>query len=263
MTVGGGVLHRGGEDVTAEYLRVPCVGGGIFSIEITRLLHRRRSAYQEIAVYETAAFGKCLVLDGLIQSSERDHRIYDDAVLAPLSEGDRRLLVLGGGDGYVAATALALNPALQVTIVELDPDVPAVSREFLGQQVFDDPRVALSVEDAFDFLRRAPGGAYDGVVCDLTDFPLGQGDDRFQPFYADIFSLMRGVMGEGAWLAVYSGSKDATVSGGTLITDVITGMLSREFASLQIREVLVPCFGERSCFILGRLSPPSLTPGNP
>ena len=235
---------------------MPCVGGGTFSIEVNRAVHRRTSSYQDITVYDTKAFGKCLVLDGLIQSSEADHRVYDRAALRNLSPRDDRILVLGGGDGYVAATALEMNPSLRVTIVELDPAVVEVSREFLEQGVFDDPRVTFVIEDAVDFLRHAPEKTYDGVVCDLTDFPLGQGDDGFQLFYSDIFSLVEGVMKTGAWIAVYSGSKGATDSGGALVTDILAGMLARHFAGLENAEILVPCFGEGSCFIHGRLADP-------
>lgn len=245
-------------------MRVPCVGGGTFSIAVRRVVVRRRSAFQEMAVYDTGCFGKCLVLDGLIQSSERDHHVYDKAALKSLTPRDRSVLILGGGDGYVAATALESNGSLKVTVVELDAEVVRVSREFLGQQVLDDPRVVVFIEDALDFLRRSPGGAFDGVVCDLTDFPLGQGDDRFQLFYADVFSLLRGVMKKGAWISVYSGSKDATVSGGVRVADLMTGILEREFCSLDTTEVYVPSFGEASCFIHGKLAggPASGTAGD-
>ena len=42
------------------------------SLKINRILHVEKSAYQDIVVFESATYGTVLVLDGVIQCTERD-----------------------------------------------------------------------------------------------------------------------------------------------------------------------------------------------
>jgi hypothetical protein len=79
----------------------------------------------------------------------------------------RRVLVLGAGGGTDAEVAL-LNGAEQVDAVEIDPVLVAISRRFNASGVYDNPRVAIHVDDARSFVRRSPGG-YDMVVFGWLD----------------------------------------------------------------------------------------------
>ena len=42
------------------------------SLKINRILHVEKSAYQDILVFESATYGNVLVLDSVIQCTERD-----------------------------------------------------------------------------------------------------------------------------------------------------------------------------------------------
>lgn len=50
--------------------------GGTFSIEVKEVLHSEKSEYQDISVFDTTSFGKVLVLDGIIQCTEKDEFSY-------------------------------------------------------------------------------------------------------------------------------------------------------------------------------------------
>lgn len=108
------------------------------------------------------------------ECSERDHELYDRTMLHRLNSGDRRLLIIGGGDGYIAATAMHLNPSLEeITVVDLDGEVVNACRAHLHQTIFDHAGVNLVVQDALQLMEQHEKGGYDGIICDLTASPVG------------------------------------------------------------------------------------------
>jgi spermidine synthase len=234
-----------------DHFTITRANGDNLRIPVAELLHTSRSPYQEITVCDTSQFGRCLLLDGVIQTAESDHELYDRAVLHKLRPSDRKLLVLGGGDGYAAAMALEINPELHVTIVELDGAVVAAARDHLGQTVFDDPRIDLVVEDAFTFLPHVGTAAFDGIVCDLTDFPVGYDQEQSAEFYRRIFSASGTALKPGGWIAVYAGATDLMLAGGGRVVDRLHGLLAESFGKMECIEVLVPSFGEPCCFLYG------------
>ena len=65
-----------------------------------------RSKFQEIAIYRSEHYGKVLMLDGVIQLTERDANAYNEMMAHPAMfshPNPKRVLVIGGGDGYVVS----------------------------------------------------------------------------------------------------------------------------------------------------------------
>ena len=50
------------------------------SIRVNRHLFSKKSDYQQIDIFDTAEFGKVLVLDGNVMLTERDEFIYDEMI---------------------------------------------------------------------------------------------------------------------------------------------------------------------------------------
>jgi hypothetical protein len=68
------------------------------------LLYSKQSRYQAIEVHQSKYFGKVLVLDGVIQLTERDADSYNEMMAhIPMFQhpNPKRVLIVGGGDGYV------------------------------------------------------------------------------------------------------------------------------------------------------------------
>ncbi|KAG6455499.1 hypothetical protein O3G_MSEX009251 [Manduca sexta] len=79
--------------------------GGTFSFEVKEVLHSEKSDYQDIDVYETTSFGRVLVLDGIIQCTQKDEFSYQEMIsFLPLCchKNPEKVLIVGGGDGGVA-----------------------------------------------------------------------------------------------------------------------------------------------------------------
>jgi spermidine synthase len=235
-----------------EYLEIPCCKGPGLRIRVKGLIHKSNSEYQEIAIYDTEPYGRCLILDGLIQCAESDHELYDRAILQMLNADDKRLLILGGGDGYTAEMAIKLNTGIEVTVVDLDGAVVSTCKSYLNQNIFDHPKVSLIVDDAFHFMEKVENGGYDGIVCDLTDFPVGYNDGKFRGFYETVFTLSAKILKAGGWISVYAGSKNMVVGNNKRIIDILSKTLGESFEGVECIEAIIPSFGEPCYFLYGK-----------
>src|SRR5262249_59032288 len=86
---------------------------------IVRTLVQAQTKFQQVEIMETASYGKCLVLDGRIQSSQHDEFIYHEALVHPgllaVEGAPKSALVIGGGGGATLPEFLrypSLTPAV-------------------------------------------------------------------------------------------------------------------------------------------------------
>jgi len=78
--------------------------GQRMSIEIEEILENGRSEFQDILVFKSKTYGMVLVLDGVIQVTERDEFAYQEMIthLPMFSHpSPKKVLIVGGGDGGV------------------------------------------------------------------------------------------------------------------------------------------------------------------
>jgi len=131
-------------------------------------LYDKHSKYQHIEVYGNEV-GRSLVLDGKIQLITGDaHRYHEAMAVVPylFTRFAKRVLILGGGDGYAAKTLLDYFPVEEVAIVDIDPEVIEVSKAFF--EFPDDQRVKVINEDAWEFVNKDKG-KWEMVLADYTD----------------------------------------------------------------------------------------------
>lgn len=141
-----------------------------------KLLIKEASEYQEIEISELEILGKVLVLDNIIQLSELDCDRYHEAFAhIPVSNLPtcERVLILGGGDGILAKELLKY-PNLKIDMVDIDEKVCNLSKKYLSDlnnNVFEDERLNLHINDALSFCKKAKelGLKYDVVFADITD----------------------------------------------------------------------------------------------
>ena len=145
-----------------------------FFIRSAQQFERFRSAYQDIEVHDTVAFGRLFRLDGHFMTSEKDEFFYHENLvqMAAVSHpSPRRALIVGGGDGGSAEELLKHPSLTAVTICEIDAAVVDISRRYLREVhrgALDDPRVTLRFADGFAFVRNT-AERFDLIVLDLTD----------------------------------------------------------------------------------------------
>lgn len=170
------------------------------AFEVSRVLYEGRSGFQGIVVFENPRFGRVLVLDGVIQTTERDEFCYHEMIVhVPLIAhgAARRVLIVGGGDGGCLREVLK-HPVEKATMVELDDTVVKLCREFmpsLSAGAFDDPRTDLRFMDGIEFMARTEE-RFDVIIVDSTD-PIGPGEVLFtEAFYRDCHRCLtdRGIL---------------------------------------------------------------------
>lgn len=152
------------------------------------LLHEKTS-FQDLVIFESAAFGRVLALDGVVQTTEADEAHYHEmmAHVPILAHGNaRNVLIVGGGDGGILREVLK-HPGIRATMVEIDASVIEISRKylpFLSNGAFDDARAHVMIDDGARFVA-SEGGSFDVIIVDSTD-PHGPGAVLFsESFYAD------------------------------------------------------------------------------
>jgi spermidine synthase len=169
---------------------------------VIRELARVKSAFQDIAIFESSTHGRVMVLDGVIQITEGDEFVYQEmlAHVPLLAHGAAaNVLIIGAGDGGVLRRVLQHPSVKRAVMVEIDGEVIRLSKEFLPRIAGDawtDKRADVIVGDGIDYVKRAPDGSFDAIIVDSTD-PIGVGEVLFtDEFYANCARILtdRGVV---------------------------------------------------------------------
>ncbi|CDW54444.1 spermidine synthase [Trichuris trichiura] len=160
--------------------------GQAFSLKVEKVLYSSRSKYQDILIFQSESYGKVLVLDGIIQCTERDEFSYQEMMAnipLHLHPEPKKVLIIGGGDGGVAREVLKHRTIELVRLVEIDEAVIDACRTYLPRMAesFDDPRVQVHCEDGLEFLKRNKE-KFDVIITDSTD-PVGPGESLFGVSY--------------------------------------------------------------------------------
>ncbi|HYM31245.1 MAG TPA: polyamine aminopropyltransferase [Candidatus Cybelea sp.] len=157
------------------------------TFEIERVLYEGRSDFQEVKVLQTVEVGRMLVLDGVVQTTERDEFVYHEMMVhVPLFAhgGAKRVLIIGGGDGGILEEVLK-HPVERAVMVEIDDKVIDVSKKWLPSicgKAFDDKRTHLIVGDGAKYVGETEE-RFDAVIVDSSD-PIGPAEVLFaSPFY--------------------------------------------------------------------------------
>ena len=177
-------------------------------IQVQGVLYEGRSDYQSIRVLDTFPFGRALILDGVLQTTEMDEFIYHEMIVHPalisLAQPER-VLIVGGGDGGCLRRALEY-PLREAVQVELDQAVVEACRRYLPQVssgAFDDPRLHLRFADGYEFVEKAQE-PFDAIIVDLTD-PSPPGPS-LRLFTAEFYQAVRRILKEEGLVVTQSSS---------------------------------------------------------
>jgi len=170
------------------------------------------SEFQQIEIYESKHYGKVFVLDECLQLTEKDAPHYNEMLAhIPIMEyiimsmnmkkqkriGSEtqtetrmdmkplKVLVIGGGDGYVVAELLKHSFVESIDHVELDQGVIDVSSDHFpwAKDLWKNEKVHLHIEDGAKFVQQKANAlsesesyGYDIIIQDSSD-PFFYEDD--------------------------------------------------------------------------------------
>lgn len=176
--------------------------GQAFGIRIKKILYEGKTMFQEVLVFESTDYGNVLVLDGVVQATERDEFAYQEMIthLAMMShQNPQKVLVVGGGDGGCVREVLKHKSVQRVDLVEIDRTVIDLSLKYLpemskylngyeseDQESKNDPRVHVHICDGFKYLAEHTD-QYDIIISDTSD-PDGPAEQLFGKNYFQLLN---------------------------------------------------------------------------
>jgi spermidine synthase len=178
------------------------------------LLTSRDSIYGNLTVVETGNI-RSLYENGLILANSPDESAAEESVQYALLEhsAPRHILMIGGGASGAIAQALRHPTVESIDLVELDPALIGVAREFFPSEaapLYADPRVHLHYADGRAYLRSAHD-KFDVIIVDVPDPQTAQ-LNRF--YTAEFFRSAREHLAPGGLLSLQLRSSEETISPG-------------------------------------------------
>ncbi len=221
---------------------------------IEEVLYTGQTKFQSAEVIRSGAFGKCLVLDGKIQSSEVDEFVYHEALVQPsmiTHPCPETVFIAGGGEGATLREVLSHNTVKRAVMVDIDEEVIAICKKYLpdhSQGSFEDKRTELYHVDARDYLAKC-GEAFDIVIIDLPD-PIEEGP-AYLLYTQEFYQLVRERLAGNGIICVQAGSAALTE---LLNFSAVNNTLKSVFPIVYPYQVDVPCFGGPWGFCLASLN---------
>ncbi|KXH41732.1 spermidine synthase [Colletotrichum simmondsii] len=171
--------------------------GQAMTLKVKKVIHHEKSQYQDVLIFESTDYGMVLVLDNVIQATERDEFSYQEMIthLAMNSHPNpKKVLVIGGGDGGVLREVVKHECVEEAILCDIDEAVIRLSKQYLPNMAvgFDHPKSKTHVGDGFKFLEEYKN-TFDVIITDSSD-PEGPAESLFQKPY---FQLLHDALREG------------------------------------------------------------------
>lgn len=218
--------------------------------ELKKILVKKKTAFQDAMIADTYSFGRCLILDGELQSAESDEYIYHEALVHPaLSVHSRpeRIAILGGGEGATLREILKHRTVRKATMVDIDGEVVRFCEKHLKswhQGTFSSPRAEVLIADAKKFVEETEE-RFDVVLSDLPTPTYG---GPVQGLYTvEFYRGLKRRMKPGGVLVVQAGSGSLLQIGFHL---KLHRTLREVFPVVRTYSVFVPSFDVPWSFIL-------------
>lgn len=159
------------------------------------VLFESQTGHQHLVIFNNQQWGTVMMLDGVIQTTEKDEFIYHEMMthVPLLSHGNaKRVLIIGGGDGGILREVTKHASIEHITQVEIDQAVIDMCVQYLPKHsngAFEDSRVNIIIDDGVNFVSECDQ-QFDVIISDSTD-PIGPGETLFtSKFYEGVKSCL-------------------------------------------------------------------------
>lgn len=170
------------------------IENAVMTYKIKETLVRKQTKYQDLAIVDTYAFGRMLVLDGIVQTTIKDEFVYHEMIThIPLftHPNPQKVLVVGGGDGGAVREILKHKSVKKVVLCEIDECVIDECKKFLPEisSSLDDPKCEIFIGDGIKYVHKHKN-EFDVIIVDSTD-PFSIAEGLFGgSFYKEIYDCL-------------------------------------------------------------------------
>jgi spermidine synthase len=217
---------------------------------IKKTLVKTKTQFQNAVLADSYSFGRCLILDGEIQSAQLDEFIYHEALVHPalLTHGrPREVLILGGGEGATVREVLRHPGVRRVTMVDIDGEVVDFCKRYLRewhQGQLANPRTRLIIGDARQFVLET-AERFDVIISDLpTPVELGP---TYHLYTLEFYRKMLTKLNPGGLFVAQAGSGSLLQLG---FHAVLYKTLKRLFKTVRPFYTFIPSFDVPWAFLM-------------
>jgi len=210
---------------------------------IESALYTGRTKFQSIEILKSPSFGKLLVLDGKVQSSEADEFIYHELLVHPpmlAHPNPEKVFIAGGGEGATLREILRYPTVKKAVMVDIDADVIKVCKKYLPEYsagAFDDKRAKVYNTDARKWLAESKE-KFDVIIIDLTE-PVEEGP-AYLLYTKEFYQIVKSKLTRDGVISVQAGCASYTE---LLNLKAVSHTLKSVFPIVSIYQADIPSFG--------------------
>ena len=147
----------------------------LMMFRIRNVILNTRTRYQEVQIVDLYGFGRALILDNYIQSTELDEYIYHETLVHPPMTSHPNpvnVLIIGGSEGATLREVLKHKCVERVVMVDIDGELIEYTRKYLETMhkgAFGSEKLSLVIGDGYKYVMEAEPNQFDVVILDLTD----------------------------------------------------------------------------------------------
>ncbi len=215
-----------------------------------KIIRKKRTKFQSMVIADTYSFGRCLVLDGEIQSALADEKIYHEMLVHPVGGfcalKPKNVIILGGGEGATLREVLRWKSVKKAVMVDIDGETVEFCKKYLKpwhKGSFRDSRAEVVYEDAFSYVKNSRE-KWDLIIMDLP-CPL-EGGPAYKLYTLEFFKILKKHLSTGGFLV--------TQAGGASSVDIdfhfaLYATIKKVFKNLMSYQMFVPSFDVPWAFI--------------
>jgi spermidine synthase len=210
---------------------------------IEKILEAKQTKYQQMEILLTRSYGRALILDGKMQSSEYDEFIYHEALVHPalLSHPNpKRVMIVGGGEGATLREVLRYKSIEKVLMVDIDEEVVQSCRKHMPEWsdgAFEDPRTDLRFLDARKYLEETKD-TFDVIIIDISE-PVQEGP-AYLLYTKEFYQIVQQRLGKSGVISLQAGT---TAVNALLCFSSVYQTMKSVFPVVRPYQAAIPSFG--------------------
>lgn len=157
-------------------------------IEVTKIIHKQQTPYQNLELVRTKKLGTCLFLNNILQYTTFDSDFYDEQMLRKMKLiKAESILIIGGGDCSILKKIILNKNLKDIYMFEQDQQVVEIAKKYLGaSKVLRDPRLKMFYGDALETIPYLRDKKIDYAVIDI----ISKSEAKLKNFYNDLIKLL-------------------------------------------------------------------------